>query len=208
MYDRIYYVICEDNCKFEGMTKEQIMAAIEQAVETGEIKDVDSGFVTTIKEINHQRGLRFWVGTTAEFNALPAKQNNVLYIKSDDTSEQDILNQFEKLNQLESVFSKANVTRMHINVSANSVECPVLAWTALGLTAEEASEITGNPENMYKYFALVNLENVTGQMVSVSTVVSVSGVGIQIINHSDTDKTVYCKLTLLRLNNPTINNIN
>lgn len=89
---RTFFVFCEDDCKFESMTKEQILTAIEQAVSHGEIRDVDTGFITTVKEINKYRGLRFWVGTTAEFNAIPAenREKNVLYIKTDDTTVQDM----------------------------------------------------------------------------------------------------------------------
>lgn len=90
-----YYVLNEGDNKFESMTKEQILAAIEQAVSTGQIKDVDTGFVTTIKEVNHQQGLKFWYGTMAEFNALGSKQPNTFYIFSDDTTLQDIENQFQ-----------------------------------------------------------------------------------------------------------------
>ena len=72
------------------MTKEQILAAIVEAVESGTISDVNTGFVTTIKEQNNGAGLMFWVGTTAQYNAIETKQNNVLYIKTDDTSAQAI----------------------------------------------------------------------------------------------------------------------
>lgn len=89
-----YYVLNEGDNKFESMTKEQILAAIEQAVSTGQIKDVDTGFVTTIKEVNHQQGLKFWYGTMAEFNALGSKQPNTFYIFSDDTTLQDIEDKF------------------------------------------------------------------------------------------------------------------
>ena len=75
---------------YEAMTKEQILAAIVEAVEGGTISDVNTGFVTTIKEQNNGVGLMFWVGTTAQYNAIETKQNNVLYIKTDDTSAQAI----------------------------------------------------------------------------------------------------------------------
>lgn len=74
----------------EGMTKEQILAAIVQAVEGGTIENVNTGFVTTIKEQNKGVGLSFWIGTTAEFEALEVKAPNVIYIKTDDTSAADI----------------------------------------------------------------------------------------------------------------------
>lgn len=88
--ERNYYVICADGCKFESMTKEQILAAITQAVETGEIKDVDTGFVTKIKEQNSGLGLSFWVGTQAEYNALETKPTNCFSIITDDTFAEDI----------------------------------------------------------------------------------------------------------------------
>ena len=46
--ERNYYVLSENNCKFESFTKEQILSAIQQAVNSGEIKNVDTGFVTKI----------------------------------------------------------------------------------------------------------------------------------------------------------------
>lgn len=100
--ERIYYVICADGCKFESMTKEQILAAITQAVETGEIKDVDTGFVTTIKEQNSGAGLTFWVGTSAEYNALETKATNCFYIITDDTYSDNINTAIEEMcKQLE-----------------------------------------------------------------------------------------------------------
>ena len=90
MLDRNYYVFCDNNCKFVGMTKEQILAAISQAVSSGTITDVDSGFVTTIKEQNSNSGLVFWVGTQAQYNALTEKVANCLYLITDDTTVEDL----------------------------------------------------------------------------------------------------------------------
>lgn len=67
-----------------GMTREQMITAIEQIVETGEVTDLDSGFVTTLKEKNHGAGLSVFVGTTAEINAVSPKEANTLYIPTDD----------------------------------------------------------------------------------------------------------------------------
>ena len=57
--ERTYHVIANDKVKAESMTREQILAAITQAVETHEIFDVDTGFVTTIKETNKNKALKF-----------------------------------------------------------------------------------------------------------------------------------------------------
>lgn len=85
MPERLYYVISDDNCKFESMTKEQILAAITQAVEGHVITDVDTGFVQTVKEQHHGEGLKFWIGSTAEYNALTEKDQSTFYILTDDT---------------------------------------------------------------------------------------------------------------------------
>lgn len=84
MAERNYWVMCDSNCRYPAMTKEQILAAITQAVENGEVRDVDTGFVTKIKEKNAGVDLTFWVGTTAQYNALAKKEENCMYILTDD----------------------------------------------------------------------------------------------------------------------------
>lgn len=115
MEDRKYYVLCEKNCKFEGLTKEQILTAIAQTVETGEIKDVDSGFITTLKEQNSGVGLQMWIGTQAEYNALTEIAENCFYIITDDTTEADIAETLKQQNNTiadvkKYVEDKANAT--------------------------------------------------------------------------------------------------
>lgn len=97
--ERNYYVLCENNCKFPAMTKEQILTAIEQAINNGEIKDVDAGFVTKIKEQNANVGLSFWVGSQTEYNALTEKVNNCFYIITDDTASADIDEKISEIDQ-------------------------------------------------------------------------------------------------------------
>lgn len=76
MSDRKFYLICDDNCKFEGMTKEQIFAAITEA--TGVTPSGgDDAFITKIKESKANKSLSFWLGTEAEFNALGVSANCV-----------------------------------------------------------------------------------------------------------------------------------
>lgn len=99
MADRIYYVRSQDGCLFESMTKEQILTAIEQAVDSGTITDIDTGFVTKIKEQNAGTGLKFWVGTQAQYNAIAFPENNVFYIISDDTEYDDIMDSIEALSE-------------------------------------------------------------------------------------------------------------
>ena len=85
-----YYVVGYGNNLYESMTKEEILAAITQAVSTHTIGNVDTGFVTTLKEINNNKGLKVWIGSTAEYNAIQNKETNCLYILTDDTILEDI----------------------------------------------------------------------------------------------------------------------
>ena len=95
MSERKYYCLCDSNCKFETMTKEQIIAAITQAMETGSVGNVDTGFVTKIKEMNRGEPLTFWVGTTAQYNALPEIVTGCMYIITDEKSAADLANWVE-----------------------------------------------------------------------------------------------------------------
>lgn len=80
----IYNVVRGDGVFFEGMTKEQIFELI--ADMTGQtVQDVDQAFITKLKEINKGNSIRLWVGTTAEYNAIETKEEDVLYICTDDT---------------------------------------------------------------------------------------------------------------------------
>ena len=99
MADRKYFVICESGCKFESMTKEQIMNAITQAGITGAITDIDTGFITKIKEQNADANLSFWVGTSAEYNALETKRENCLYILTDDVTGNEIQYVIDELKE-------------------------------------------------------------------------------------------------------------
>lgn len=84
------YVFDENKNLFEGWDKEEIIAAIVNYLETHAVGDVDTGFVTTIKEQNAEKGLKFWIGTTAQYNAIETKDADTLYILTDDSELQDI----------------------------------------------------------------------------------------------------------------------
>ena len=84
------YCYCENNCKFETMDKEEILAAIAQAVETGEVGECDTGFITTVKTINGTP-LKFFVGAQSEYEALSETQKqNLFAIISNDTTKEGL----------------------------------------------------------------------------------------------------------------------
>lgn len=77
----------------EAEIKQMVLEAIAEAAEHGEIIDLDTGFVTTLKEINHGLPFRVWLGTTAEYQTLAEAdllEAGVLYLRSDDTSAEEI----------------------------------------------------------------------------------------------------------------------
>ena len=88
---RKYFVLCEDDCKFEGMTKEQTLAAIAEA--TGNTpQNVDEAFISKI--VNQNGGsLKLWRGTRAEYNALTEKDEaGTIYHITDDKTPQEAWN--------------------------------------------------------------------------------------------------------------------
>lgn len=79
------YAFCDANCRWETLTKEQILSAIMQAVNDGNITNIDAGFITTIKTINNE-SIRFFYGTQAQYDALPDEdKQNLNKVITDDT---------------------------------------------------------------------------------------------------------------------------
>ena len=97
MAERNYYVLCDDNCKFPAMTKEQVIAAIAEA--TGNTPTgIDDAFITKLKEKNSGAAFSFWVGTQAEYNAIVAADEviaNCLYLLTDETTVDDMQKQID-----------------------------------------------------------------------------------------------------------------
>lgn len=90
MSERKFYCLCESNCRYETMTKEQILAAIAQAAQGGLTFDPDAGIITKVKEGNAGGYITFWVGTQAQYNALANKDANCFYLITDSTQTKDI----------------------------------------------------------------------------------------------------------------------
>ena len=85
-----YYCFCGSNCKYETMTKEQILNAIANATGGGVDFDAETPFVTSIKEINAGQALSFWVGTQAQYNGLATRNPNCLYIITDERTKDEM----------------------------------------------------------------------------------------------------------------------
>lgn len=92
------FVLDELGNSYQGLTKEQIYTAIQNYNQTGSFGDIDSGFVSKLKEMNKQGNIKFWIGTQAEFQALETKDEETLYLFSNDPTINDIENAINDLD--------------------------------------------------------------------------------------------------------------
>lgn len=82
------YVISIGNNLDEGMTKEQIIAAIAET--TGETPThIDDAFITKLQEQNRNRNLKVWVGTQYEYNQIVPTDDTV-YVITDANEYEDL----------------------------------------------------------------------------------------------------------------------
>lgn len=134
---RTYYVVCEDKCLFESMTKEQIITAIAEA--TGSTPtSIDEAFITKIKEINGNRALQFWVGTQAQYNAIETPEDDVLYLITDPQFETDIEVKIadldERTTELETMIETGTASGWRYIKFANGIyEC----WRTAEVSADD-----------------------------------------------------------------------
>ena len=93
----MFYVLCDDNCRHESMTKEQILSAIQSAIENGGVQGADEVAFSKFKEICKGSTKQIWVGTEAELNVLEIPpvttvsavrigNDGVLYLCTDDST--------------------------------------------------------------------------------------------------------------------------
>lgn len=93
----MFYVLCDDNCRHESMTKEQILSAIQSAIENGSVQGTNAVAFSKFKEICSGATKQIWVGTEAQFNALEIPpettvsavrigNDGVLYLCTDDST--------------------------------------------------------------------------------------------------------------------------
>lgn len=96
-----YYCYSDNDCKYPTMTAEQILTAIQQAIENGAITGPDEAIISKLVEINASNTVQVWIGTEAQFNALSGVSrvskcvirigtDGVLYLCTDDTTLEDI----------------------------------------------------------------------------------------------------------------------
>lgn len=124
MSEKKYYCYCESNCKYETLTKEQILSAVEQA-RSGQVIDPNAAYITKVKESNGGGYVTFWVGTQVQFNALVEKDANCVYIVTDSTKDDDINNAIAVLQQ--DVSEKADLVAVEAAFVKKADTKPIVA---------------------------------------------------------------------------------
>lgn len=139
------YVLCDSNCKYEGMTKEQILAAIAQTISTGEIGECDTGFITTIKTINGL-GLKFFLGEQAEYDALTEDQKqNLFAIITNDTTREELLKALEELKkQASDATNSVQAIEKGLNDASIAGNAQAVAWLKGGAQKDDFNFISDN----------------------------------------------------------------
>ena len=102
------------------LTQQQIITLVTNIVDTGEVGDIDTGFVTKLVEQNKHKALQFWIGTQAEYNALTEKTANMFYIITDDTFKEDVNDAIAAINaridELETVDIEAELSQLQTDM--------------------------------------------------------------------------------------------
>lgn len=142
------YVYCDCHNKYEALDKEEVYDAIAEA--TGNTPSgVDSAFITKIKEMNANSQLKFWVGTTAQFNAITTKAADTLYILTDDDTADDLDSIAENMQGIiDGEITVPNATHATSADSATTAAaCTGNAATAT--TATTATNLSGSRISTY-----------------------------------------------------------
>lgn len=134
----------------ETMTTEQILAAIQRAITTGEVTDEFKAFIETIKEQNKGIGIKMWLGTQDEFNALTKTESNTIYFVYT-TVIKDISDGIQELydgllDGTIKVYAATNADKATHAVSADNVSSTINGkaissiFESDGVTAKKATE--------------------------------------------------------------------
>lgn len=98
------YGFCENDCRREVYTKEQTVALLQAAIDNGSLASCTGNvIISEVQEINKNVGLKFWLGTQAEYNAIENYSADVHYIITDDTTLESLNNAVAALQADESV---------------------------------------------------------------------------------------------------------
>lgn len=155
--DQVYALDAGGN-KIATLTTAQILEAIAEAIETGQVPSELKAFIDAIKEQNKGKGLKFWIGTQAEFLALESTSDDIIYFINDSTNLLELSNALEQLEeQLQSgafVVKKSeeadNATNVTANINGKAISS---IFESDGTTVKEATNAKSlNGKVIYKHF--------------------------------------------------------
>ena len=146
--DQVYALDAGGN-KIATLTTAQILEAIAEAIETGQVPSELKAFIDAVQEQNKAKSLKFWLGTQAEFLALESTSDDIIYFINDSTNLRDLANALEQLEeQLQSgdfVVKKAeeaeeadDATNVTANINGKAISS---IFESDGTTVKEATNV-------------------------------------------------------------------
>lgn len=146
--DQVYALDAGGN-KIATLTTAQILEAIAEAIETGQVPSELKAFIDAVQEQNKAKSLKFWLGTQAEFLALESTSDDIIYFINDSTNLRDLANALERLKeQLQSgdfVVKKAeeaeeadDATNVTANINGKAISS---IFESDGTTVKEATNV-------------------------------------------------------------------
>ena len=153
--EKKYYCFCGSNCKYETLTREQILSVIEQAAAGSLTFDTSAAFITKVKEQNGGGYITFWVGTQAQYNALAEKDQNCFYLVTDSTKDADVARKIAAKQDALDWVTDADIDAMFAgtyegseNYEAVDSPLPIVVLTEADMTALLETAEVGS---VYKY---------------------------------------------------------
>ena len=154
--DNKVYVLDDGANKHEGMTKSEIMDTIVEMMETGQV--TGGIYIDAVKEQNAGESLKFWVGTQAQYEALPEIDPYIDYKITDANTLQEIdaaLTQLKEQLTSGAFKVKSTYTADDVKTSINGKAISEI-FESDGKTAKKATIATAdeNGNNIMASYAL------------------------------------------------------
>ena len=153
MADGQVYALDQGGNKIVTLSAAQILAAIQSAISTGKIPAELETLVDSIREQNDGKSTKIWVGTQAEFEAIEATEEGMLYFITDQTTVDDLSKAISDLeaglaNGTTKPADSKNVTDKIAGKNITDI------FESNGTTAKKATEVTGkiNGKNISDIF--------------------------------------------------------
>lgn len=132
------------------LTEEQIINLVTNIVDSGSVGDIDTGFVTRLKEQNRGKELKFWVGTQAEYDAIEIAQANTFYIITDDNFKEVTNQAIQALNDRLDAIKRTNydeeISDLQTRVGLLTTDVGTLENTAATHT-EQIADVTNKVDD-------------------------------------------------------------